>query len=343
MASACIRLGIDMSLFDAAAKAPNDRITISHLAASTGHDALLIKRIMRTLAASGVFTEIEKDTFAPTKLSKSFFSDSPLAEGVVHFTAQNAAIARLPAYFEAKGSPYQNPNDAYDSAFQFALNTDKHSFEWIADHPRLQRAFNVVMTLGRANEAQKWFEYFPVEEKLAVSEPSQIALVDIGGGVGHDLIALKAAHPGLKGKLMLQDLPVVTASARDLPDGIEALGHNMFDAQPSAAHGAKAFFLRNVLHDWPDKNCNEVLRNVRDAIGHGSRLLINEALMPEERVPYYNCVADMNMMAAFSAMDRTEVQFKELIESNGFELVKVWRPQNVKAGAAVVFEAIRKE
>jgi O-methyltransferase domain len=197
------------------------------------------------------------------------------------------------------------------------------------------------MTMARRNESQKWFDYFPVGEKLAVSAPEEVALVDVGGGIGHDVIALKIAHPELKGRLVLEDLPQVIQSVKVLPSGIESIPHDMFKPQP--VKGARGYFLRNVLHDWPDKQCAIVLSNLCEAMAPESMLLISEALMPETNVPFYNCAADLNMMAAFSAMDRTEAQFRKLIEGCGFEIVKVWKPTEEKAGAAVVFEARKKD
>lgn len=213
-------------------------------------------------------------------------------------------------------------------------------FEWLANNPKYQHAFNVVMTMAIRGEIQKWFEVFPTMEKLCVDSGSDVALVDIGGGVGHDLIALKSAYPELRGKLVLEDLPVVISSVKDLPSGIEALPYDMFKPQP--VKSAKAYFLRNVLHDWPDKQASIVLSHIHEAMGPDSLLLISEALMPEEKVPVYNVAADLSMMAAFSALDRTEAQFRQLIESCGFELVKVWKPEGFEAGNAVVFEGRKK-
>lgn len=192
------------------------------------------------------------------------------------------------------------------------------------------------MTLARQNEKSKWFDYFPVEDKLRVKSASDITVIDIGGGVGHDLIALKAAHPKLEGKLILEDLPIVISSVKDLPSGIETVAHDMFTPQPIKA--AKAYFLRNVLHDWPDKQASIVLSHIREAMDSDSLLLVSEALMPEENVPFYNVAVDLSMMALGAALERTEEQFKELIERCGFELVKVWRPDGFKPGDGVVFE-----
>jgi hypothetical protein len=86
---------------------------------------------------------------------------------------------------------------------------------------------------------QKWYDFFRVEEKLRVESASDPLLVDVGGGVGHDLIAFKQRFPSLPGKLVVQDIPVVIDSINGLPGGIESMKHDFFAAQP--VRGAKAY------------------------------------------------------------------------------------------------------
>ena len=178
--------------------------------------------------------------------------------------------------------------------------------------------------------AQKWFEYFPVSSKLNVASPDDTLLVDIGGGVGHDLIALKNANPDLQGKMIVQDIPVVIDSINNLPSGIQAMKHNFFSEQP--VKGAKAYYLANVLHDWPDKQALKILANVKEAMNPESILLINENVLPESKVSMYSASADLMMMTNFSSLERTEKQFRMLLDQAGLELVKVWVPEQLAEG-----------
>lgn len=58
--------------------------------------------------------------------------------------------------------------------------------------------------------------------------------------------------------------------------------------------------------------------------------------MQEENVPFESGCTDWMLMAAFSAMERTERQFKELIENAILVLRKVWGPPNVVNGTLEV-------
>jgi hypothetical protein len=256
----------------------------------------------------------------------------------IHSYPHMEISAKLFDYFEANG--YKNPEDAYDSPLQFALGTKDHYFEWLNKNPGLLQTFNSVMTMGRTFRGEEWFEYFPVQERLQTSADG-IILIDIGGGVGHDITEFKKKFPQLPGKLVLQDLPQVIDDIKEpLPDGIEAVKYDMFEPQP--IKGAKAYYLRTVLHDWPDKQALQVLARIREAMTKDSVLLLNENTLPDANVPLYPTQIDFEMMKTFSSLERTEQQWINLLEAAEFKVVKLWRPKFQAVGSNAVFEATLK-
>ena len=231
-------------------------------------------------------------------------------------------LSHLPDYFATKG--WKNPNDGYDGPCQFVTGATGHYFDFLATQPYYQRAFNTIMSLPSRRSGRDWFEFFPVEEKLRVHHDSDAALVDIGGGQGKDMIAFQERFPHLTGQLILQDLPVVVSEARNIiPSRIDVQGHDFFHEQP--VKGAKAYFLRTVIHDWPDKQAKQILGHIRDAMGPDSRLLINEVLLPESKISAKSATSDLIMMVS-SALERTKAQFETLLNESGFDLVHVWLP-----------------
>jgi len=93
------------------------------------------------------------------------------------------------------------------------------------------------------------------------------------------------------------------------------------DNQPDA----RVYYFRSIFHDWDDSKCREILHNLRPAMKLGySRLLINDWIIPESCAPLYPAMLDINMMALFSGMERTETQWRSLLESEGFGVVKFW-------------------
>ncbi|PQE19433.1 quercetin 3-O-methyltransferase 1 protein [Rutstroemia sp. NJR-2017a BBW] len=299
---------------------------------------------MRFVVAMGFFKELGPGRYIALPLSNALVSSAPFGQAMSYVTSQNGVILALPSYFAQNG--YKSPDDAYDSPFQFAHNTKLHAFEWLATQPRLQHAFNVLMTMPRGGpNDQKWFDYYPTASKLQVTSTSEVVLVDIGGGVGHDVIALQKRFPDLRGQYIVQDIPVVVDSITSLPTGISAQKHDFFSPQP--VKNAKAYYLSNILHDWPDKQARKILHNITDAMGEDSLVLISENVTPEENVDIYSASADFAMMANFSALERTEKQFKELLDSAGLRLVGVYMSENAANGkdeqkARRLLEAVKK-
>lgn len=251
------------------------------------------------------------------------------------------AVASLPNYLAEKG--YQSPGDAYDGPWQYQFQTKDHYFDWTFKRPKESEAFNTLMTISRLGRGDNWFEFYPVEERLRVQTDDAILLVDVGGSIGHDVIAFKERFPNLKGRLIIEDLPNVVSEVKDLPAGIETVGHDFFKPQPDTVKGAKAYYLRTVLHDWPNKQSKVILKHIRDVMPRDSVLLINENSIPDTNAPLFSAQGDLSMMAMFASLDRTEKQFAELLDEAGFELVQVWRPKVMYPMSAVLFEAMLKD
>lgn len=104
--------------------------------------------------------------------------------------------------------------------------------------------------------------------------------------------------------------------------------------------GARAAFYHHILHNWSDNYCREILRVVVSAMTPGySKLLLHEIIVLEEGSPQFQAQLDMTMMAFNSGMERTANQWRELLESVGLRVVRIWEP--VEEGADGIIEAMR--
>lgn len=73
--------------------------------------------------------------------------------------------------------------------------------------------------------------------------------------------------------------------------------------------------------------CQTILSHVRDAMSPGySRLLIGNIILAESDVPLRNSGLDIAMLYLHSGAQRSESEWRELVESAGLTVVKVWRP-----------------
>lgn len=88
--------------------------------------------------------------------------------------------------------------------------------------------------------------------------------------------------------------------------------------------GAKFYFMRGVPHNHTPKNVKKILENIRSAMSRDSVLLVDETVLPETGVNFVAASIDLTMLGAFASMERTEEEWRSLMESAGLELVKVY-------------------
>ncbi|KAG9218402.1 hypothetical protein CCMSSC00406_0007997 [Pleurotus cornucopiae] len=180
--------------------------------------------------------------------------------------------------------------------------------------------------------------------------PPDSTVVDVGGGNGHATLELLKAFPALK--VIVQDTAAVAIQGKEYwekeyPSALEEqrvdfVGFDFLTEAPVA--GGAVYYLRHVLHDWPDDDCVKILKNVRKAVGPKSKLLINEFVpqyivrggfasntqAPAPLLPNYGAgnkrlyQQDMNMMIQFNSKERTLEEFIKLGEASGFRFEKLW-------------------
>ena len=79
---------------------------------------------------------------------------------------------------------------------------------------------------------RSWLDVFPLELlRDDESDPGAALFVDVGGGIGHQCLALKARIPGLTRRVILQDLPMVLARAEPAA-GVKRMPHDFWAEQP---------------------------------------------------------------------------------------------------------------
>lgn len=284
---------------------------------------MLLSRILRYLASVGHIHEAGPDNFTANTQTKTL-AEPGYRGGIYHFFNNCGPVFQAFPDFLAENK-YQDVNDASNTAFQKAFDTNLPAFQWLPTQPERFHPLQQVMTVQGALGNQ-WFSVFPFEKELgAFSSSSRHVLVDVGGGFGHQCVALKTRYPELQGKLVLEDLPQ-TLEHMPLPfaaqlEGVEQLAHDFFDPQP--IKGAKFYYLRQVLHDWPDESCVVILKHLIAALGPGSQILIDEMVLPDAGVPWEATTIDLTMMASLGARERTNREWHALLDSAGLKVLRI--------------------
>ena len=145
----------------------------------------------------------------------------------------NPAVNSLPQFLRDTG--YVNPIDVENCAFHRGHQTKDGAFEWLRKNPEHSDAFFTWMKTQRDGKPS-FMDAFNFEQELAQgSDPSTILFVDVGGGWGHQCVALKQRYPGMTGRIVLQDQPGVIAQAKESPIpgfvGIETDAYDIFSPE----------------------------------------------------------------------------------------------------------------
>ena len=210
-------------------------------------------------------------------------------------------------------------------------STGTEGFQHLENDPEAAGTFNqalVELTRLTASNVVRAYDFSSVRH-----------IVDVGGGYGELLSAILAANSSARGTLF--DRPHAIEGARrhleqaQLSDRCEFVAGDFFQSVP---RGADAYVLKSVIHDWNDEKSGEILRNCRDAMGPGARLLLVERVLPmrwETSAAHQSTArSDLTMLVALAAQERTEDEFRKLLDSAGFELTRV-----CQAGMVSVLEA----
>lgn len=309
-------------------------ITPARLAALTGADELLLRRLLRAVSGQHLITEVGLDTYARTAWAKTLAADPAfpsMYQGFYH-ELNSGMFHSLPAHLKSTG--FKNPSNVMDCNLQYWLkDPSTNLFQYIGTNSALTAHFNDAMECHSKYNLTPWVDVYPTDAAVSsFSSSSSLKdgrplVVDIGGGKGHDLKKFLDRHPSIpEGSLILQDLPDILKTGVVEEKAIRVQPHDFFTPQPEGSRGAKLYFMHNVLHDWPDEAAKKILETLAPAMEKEySRLLIHESLVSSEKPLSRVTVSDITMMACLGAAERSEKQWEDLVASAGLRVVKMWR------------------
>jgi ubiquinone/menaquinone biosynthesis C-methylase UbiE len=274
----------------------------AEIAEVVGADPDVLQRVLRGLAVDGVLSEDDDGRFALTPVGAALpaLRGAALVRGEVYY----ASAADLLEAVRGGVTPYER--------FHGAL-----FFDHLGRHPELDRAFQASMAGRSEQEADDVVAAYDFDGLTTV--------VDVGGGRGVLVAAILRAATGARGVLL--DREAAIPAARDhlasagLAGRVECVAGDFFDEVPD---GADAYVLSRVLHDWDDHDAGRILAVCHRAMRPGSRLLVVEAIMPERATDRPAAIRmDLHMLLLLGARERTESEFRDLLERSRFDVRRV--------------------
>lgn len=269
------------------------------LAAECGAHPAMLLRMIRALAAFGILSVDAGGAVQHTARSRLLRRD---AVPTLHHAARYRGLPGNWAAWANLEHTVRSGEPAFEAIFGMP------NFEYLNQHPDEAELFNRFMQHG------------PDDRHNAVVEAYDFTfartIADVGGGNGAFLAAVLSRNADLRGVLLDEESALAGASkvlgSLTVRCAIEP--GNFFDRIPG---GRDCYVLSQILHDWNDERCKQILANCRTAMRPDSRLLVIERVLMNGSDPM-NYLSDMEMMVLFpGAKERSLDEYGKLFAAAG--------------------------
>jgi hypothetical protein len=291
----CLHVMADLGVADVLGDSPR---TAAELAADLNVEADALGRVLRLLAAHGVFA-IRGEAFTQTPTSCLLRTNNPQS---------------MRAFVRMLGLPMNWAS--YETLLHTvrtgrSATTEVHprgSWAYLAEHPEAGAILNAAMSAKATDQ---------IAGVLSAYDFSNFGTIaDIGGGRGHLLRAILEAAPRARGVLF--DLPQVIEDVRGL--GLERISLHSGDFFQDALPACDLYLLMEVIHDWPDREALAILQAIHRAAPPHARVLLIEQLIPDQPGPHWAKTLDIHMLVLNGGGQRSRQQYEILLDSTGFTL-----------------------
>lgn len=272
-------------------------------------------RLLRLLAAMGIFEEVSPRHFRNNALSNFLRTDNPRNVRAM-ILMHNSEVMSRPWYEQLE-------RGVREGAVPFQLAHGEGLFSYMDSHAQFDALFSQAMTSVEALSGDSYVTEFDWGRFTRV--------IDVGGSRGAKSVAIMKRHPGLRALVVDRAQTIEGAEAywegRESAALLARLRFQAGDATetiPAAQDDKDIYLLSAVLHGFDDVGALTVLRNVAAAIGDtGARLALFELVIPEFKADLTSASFDMQMFMGTSGRERTQGEWLRLFAQSGLWLEEV--------------------
>jgi hypothetical protein len=298
LAARCVYVAAELGIADLLVDGER---SAHELAEAAGADASVLYRILRYLSGEGVFREGADRRFSLTPLGETLCRD-----------AGNSVRPYVIMKHEFELPSAMNLLDAARSGeAPFRKTFGQPIFDLVASDEHAAAKLQAALAAGhRAADGQ-------IAEMLDLSNCRVV--VDVGGGSGSFLSALLTRHDHVSGILLDQEAGITAArsgAGGPLPRCTFVVG-DFFKEVPA---GGDLYILKKIIHDWSEAEAIRILRNCRQSMGVGSRIILLETPIGPANEPSWGKIQDMAMLLCVTGMERSEDEYRELLAKCDLEL-----------------------
>ena len=308
---------------DLATALGDERLTTAELAARVGAHPDACHRLLRFLAALGLFAFDRDGRVAQTPASQTLRGDRP--GSVRHVVLMHNSPEMTQPWLEALEDGVRTGRVPFERVHGRPL------YAHMDAHPAFDALFAQAMDEVGALVGADAFA-------TALDWGRFQRVIDLGGGKGAKSATLLQHHPALHALVM--DRPSVIAQARawwqQPPRQAWAArvefqaGDLLHDPLPAATGPTDAYLLTAVLHGCDDPTAIDLLRRVRVAAARsGACAILMEVIVPDHDADPATTSFDLQMLMATRGRERTRREWAVLAQAAG------WRVREVVAMASI--------
>ena len=291
-----IRGMLSIGAFERLAAGP---LTIDELARRCGANAEILRRVLRCVAAAGLLRSAGPQRYELTDACRVAMDGWAFAGFL--FNADPEIWDALGAITETIRTGKAPLIERYGGLYGY-----------LATQPTTAAGFDALVNGNYTTVASALAQAIDFGELGTV--------VDVGGGHGGFIAAILQAHRGVRGILAELDRALPGArthlAANGLADRCDVVACDFFtDPLPPGAGG---YLLAHVIHNWNDEQALAILRAVRSAIPDNGRLLLVEAIIPDDDSPHLAKDLDIRLLTILPGGGRTEPEYARLLAEAGF-------------------------
>ncbi|KAL6905939.1 hypothetical protein ACP4OV_003540 [Aristida adscensionis] len=287
-----------------------------------------LSRLMRFLAASGIFAEDDDDDAAAeaagggaryhlTAISRLLVDDG--GGGAHACQSPTIAFAMLQVKFmaslclpdwlkdeDAAGAPATPFTMAYGTDFWGAVGRDDGFAAAFYEAMRCDSRFVAQIAVRECGEAFAGVR----------------SLLDVGGGDGTMAKAIAEAFPHVRCSVL--ELPHVVDRMMPVDGPVQFIAGDMMDFIPPA----DVVLLKLVLHDWSDEDCVKILKRSKEAIStqepKGKLIIIDAVVCSASKQTFQTqLLMDLLMMVITGGKERGEDDWSKIFMDAGFSHYKI--------------------
>ncbi len=293
----------------------DDALSVEQIAQRVSVQVDALHRLLRMLAASGVFAETSPGVYKNNRLSACLRSDHPQSVRAMILLHNSNEMSR--PWFEHLEQAVRTGEAAFEKTHGQPL------YAYMDGHAEFDALFANAMDSVEALDGDHFATDFAWERFDRV--------IDVGGSKGSKAIAILKRHQQLTALVFDREAVIRNAAGywqdKATPQLLSRLSFDagdLLESVPAAQSDKDIYLLSAVLHGMDDVTCLQILNNLAGASANtGARIAVLEMIVAESNADLASTAFDMQMLVNTRGRERTLIQWHTLFDKAGMLLEEV--------------------